>query len=59
MAKGRETSAHNFRLDRPGLVIDAGHLGVDTSNNGTITNSKVQLPEDIGMLRNNHLCNLR
>lgn len=31
MAKGRKTSAHYFQLDRPGLVIDAGHLAVDTS----------------------------
>ena len=43
----------------PSLVIDAGHLAVETSSNGTLTNSTVQLPEDIDMRRSNYLCKLR
>jgi hypothetical protein len=43
----------------PSLVIDAGHLAVESSSNGTLTNSTVQLPEDIDMRRSNYLCKLR
>jgi hypothetical protein len=57
MAKDTKASAHCFQLDHPGLVIDAGHFAVATSNNGTIKNSTVQLPEDIDIRRSNCLCN--
>jgi hypothetical protein len=55
----RSRYAHYFQLDRSGLVIDAGHFAVETSSNGTLTNSTVQLPEDIDMRRSNYLCKLR
>jgi hypothetical protein len=55
----RSRPAHYIQLDRSGLVFDAGHLAVETSSNGTLTNSTVQLPEDIDMRRSNYLWKLR